>query len=77
MGETADRDEITEVGDLLEEEEGEQVLTEAEIFDEFIAQVSFKRTTQIEGYSQTRIQFTYIPYKLSDIEQNFTLFFEN
>ena len=29
--------------------------TQAEIFDEFLAQVSFKRCTDIEGYSQTRI----------------------
>jgi hypothetical protein len=35
------------------------------MFDEFLAQVSFKRTTEIQGYSSTRIQFTFIPYKLT------------
>ena len=29
--------------------------TEADIFDEFLAQVSFKRTTEIDGYSSTKI----------------------
>jgi hypothetical protein len=47
------------------------------MFDEFLAQVSFKRTTEIGGYSSTRIQFTFIPYKLTNIEQQFTLFLEN
>jgi hypothetical protein len=46
-------------------------------FDEFLAQVSFKRTTEINGYSSTRIQFTFIPYKLTEIDQKFTLFLEN
>lgn len=46
-------------------------------FDEFIAQVSFKRTTEIDGYSSTRIQFTFEPFKLTTICQNFVLFFEN
>jgi hypothetical protein len=37
-------------------------------FDEFLAQVSFKRTTEINGYSSTRIQFTFVPYKLTEID---------
>ncbi len=48
-----------------------------EILDEFLAQVQFKRTAEIEGYSSTKIQFTFVPYKLNKIEQKFTLFFEN
>ena len=36
-------------------------------FDEFLAQVSFKRTTEIKGYSSTRIQFTFEPFKLTEI----------
>lgn len=35
--------------------------------DEFLAQVQFKRTSQIEGYSETKIAFTYVPYKLSSV----------
>jgi len=46
-------------------------------FEEFLAQVSFKRTTEIEGYSDTKIQMTFIPYKLTRAYQDFTLFFEN
>jgi hypothetical protein len=42
-----------------------------------LAQVQFKRTTEIEGYSHTKIQFTFLPYKLGSIQQNFTLFLEN
>lgn len=49
----------------------------AEVFDEFLAQVSFKRTTEIGGYSSTRIQFTFVPFKLTTIHHNFTLFMEN
>ena len=33
----------------------EYVPTEADLFDEFLAQVSFKRTTEIDGYSSTKI----------------------
>jgi hypothetical protein len=39
------------------------------IFEEFLAQVSFKRSTVIEGYSDIKIQFTFVPYKLTSIEQ--------
>ena len=41
--------------------------TEADIFEEFLAQVSFKRTTEINGYSSTKIQFTFIPMKLTEV----------
>ena len=43
------------------------VPSDADIFDEFLAQVSFKRTTEIDGYSSTKIQFTFIPMKLTDV----------
>ena len=43
------------------------VLSETDIFEEFLAQVSFKRTTEINGYSSTKIQFTFIPMKLNDV----------
>jgi hypothetical protein len=46
-------------------------------FEEFLAQVSFKRTTNIEGYSEIKIQLVFVPYKLTTIDQEFTLFFEN
>lgn len=46
-------------------------------FNEFVATVSFKRTTEIEGYSNTKIQFTFVPTKLTEINQSLTLFFEN
>jgi hypothetical protein len=46
-------------------------------FEEFLAQVQFKRTTEIEGYSELKIPFTFIPYKLTEIDHEFTLFFEN
>ncbi len=55
----------------------EYVPSEADLFDEFLAQVSFKRTTEIDGYSSTKIQFTFIPMKLTDVSQKFTLFLEN
>ena len=42
-----------------------------------MAQVSFKRTTEINGYSEEKIQFVFVPYKLTKIEQEFTIFFEN
>ena len=51
--------------------------TETDLFEEFLAQVSFKRTTEIEGYSATKIQFTFVPIKLATISQKFTLFLEN
>lgn len=57
--------------------EDDYIPTEADIFDEFLAQVSFKRTTEIDGYSSTKIQFTFIPMKLTEVSQKFTLFLEN
>ena len=66
----------------MKEEEPEiakmKPLSEEEItFEEFLAQVQFKRTSEIEGYSEMKIAFTFVPYKLTSIEQEFTLFFEN
>jgi hypothetical protein len=53
-------------------------LSEQEInFEEFLAQVQFKRTVEIEGYSELKFAFTFVPYKLTSILQEFTLFFEN
>ena len=46
-------------------------------FEEFLAQVSFKRTAFIEGYSELKIQLTFVPYKLTEIDRQFTLFLEN
>jgi hypothetical protein len=66
-------------GNPLSVEEGSQAYapSQQDIFEEFLAQVSFKRTTEIDGYSSTKIQFTFIPMKLTQISQNFTLFLEN
>ena len=61
----------------LPADESVYIPTEADIFDEFLAQVSFKRTTEIDGYSSTKIQFTFIPMKLTEVSQRFTLFLEN
>jgi hypothetical protein len=53
-------------------------LSQEEIeFEEFLAQVQFKRTTEINGYSDAKIEMTFIPYKLTRAYQDFTLFFEN
>lgn len=53
-------------------------LTPQEVeFEEFLAQVQFKRTAEIEAYSETKIQLTFIPYKLTSCFQEFTIFFEN
>jgi len=49
----------------------------ADPFEEFLAQVQFKRTNEIEGYASTKISFTFVPYKLGPVAQNFTLFMEN
>lgn len=49
----------------------------ADPFEEFIAQVQFKRVNDIDGYSQTRISFTFVPFKLGPIAAKFTLFFDN
>ena len=51
--------------------------SEQDIFEEFLAQVSFKRTTEIGGYSSTKIQFSFVPMKLGTVARNFTLFLEN
>lgn len=50
---------------------------EDERFEEFLAQVQFKRTIEIEGYSEIKVAFTFVPYKLTQVFQEFTLFFEN
>lgn len=39
--------------------------------------MQFKRTSEINGYSESRISFTFIPYKLNYVYQELTLFFEN
>jgi hypothetical protein len=41
---------------------------EEQEFEEFLAQVSFKRTTEIDGYSEAKIQLTFIPYKLTSVQ---------
>jgi len=46
-------------------------------FEEFLAQVQFKRSAEIEGYSELKLQLSFVPYKLTKVEQTFTLFFEN
>lgn len=51
--------------------------TDTIIFNEFLATVSFKRTSEIDGYSNMKIQFTFVPVKLTEISQTLTLFFEN
>ena len=53
------------------------VVSEQLIFEEFLATVSFKRSSDINGYSSTKIQFSFVPIKLAKIYQKFTLFFEN
>ena len=35
--------------------ENEYVPSEMDLFEEFLAKVSFKRTTEIDGYSSTKI----------------------
>ena len=53
-------------------------MTDTEIkFEEFLAQVNFKRSVEIEGYSETKIDLTFVPYKQTDIHQEFTLFLAN
>lgn len=42
-------------------------MSAADPFEEFLAQVQFKRTTEIEGYSSTKVTFTFVPYKLGKI----------
>jgi len=76
-GEQAD-DGLDERDPALEQFARLASLTAEEIeFEEFLAQVSFKRTTDINGYSECKIQLVFIPYKLTKIQQDFTLFFEN
>ena len=44
-------------------------MTDTEIrFEEFLAQVNFKRSVEIEGYSETKIDLTFVPYKQTSIE---------
>ena len=45
--------------------------------DDFLTQVQFKRSNDIEGYNSTRISFTFVPYKLGSVRQSFTLFLDN
>jgi len=52
-------------------------LYKSDPFEEFLAQVQFKRTNDIDGYSTTKISFTFVPYKLGHIRQEFTLFLDN
>lgn len=61
--------------DLPKDDEAER--TREIVFHEFCATVSFKRTTEIDGYSNTKIQFTFVPTKLTEIDERLTLFFEN
>lgn len=42
-----------------------------------MAQVQFKRTNEIDGYSTLKVSFTFVPYKLGYIRQEFTLFLDN
>lgn len=44
--------------------------------DTFLATVSFKRTSEIQGYSSTKIQFSFLPLQLGPVAQRFTLFLE-
>jgi hypothetical protein len=53
------------------------LLLQSDPFEEFLAQVQFKRTNDMDGYSQLRIDFTFVPFKLGTVGQRFTLFFEN
>jgi hypothetical protein len=46
-------------------------------FKEFLAQVQFKRSSDIEGYSFVKIPLTFVPFKLGPVSQKFKLFFEN
>lgn len=55
--------------EMLPKAGGEEVVRTPElIFEEFVATVSFKRSTEIDGYSNTKIQFTFVPLKLGSIE---------
>jgi len=53
----------------------EVIVNDTILFDEFLATVSFKRSSDIDGYSSTKIQFSFVPIKLATIKQKFTLFF--
>ena len=77
-GDGTAEDDVNERDPNLEQFAKLASLTSEEIeFEEFLAQVSFKRTTDIDGYSEIKIQLVFIPYKLTKIQQDFTLFFEN
>ena len=58
---------LSKMSHMAPPDESAYIPTEADIFDEFLAQVSFKRTTEIDGYSSTKIQFTFIPMKLTEV----------
>ena len=55
----------------------EQLTPEEQKFEDFLLQVQFKRTSEISGYSESKISFTFVPYKLNYVYQELTLFFEN
>jgi hypothetical protein len=39
--------------------------------------VQFKRSEEISGYSFLKLEFKFVPFKLTKIEQHFSIFFEN
>jgi len=45
----------------------QSALFQSDPFEEFLAQVSFKRTNEVGAYSQIRIDFTFVPFKLGTI----------
>jgi hypothetical protein len=55
----------------------DELTPEMIVYEEFLAQVNFKRTTVIDGYSETKIELTFTPFKQTNISQDFTLFLEN
>lgn len=53
-------------------------MTDQEIeLEEFLAQVNFKRSIEIEGYSEVKIELTFTPYKQTSVAQQFTMFLAN
>jgi len=61
-------DELNERDAALDQFAYLAAMTPEEIeFEEFLAQVSFKRTTDIEGYSEAKIQLVFVPYKLTKV----------
>ena len=45
----------------------EVIVSDTILFDEFLTTVSFKRSSDIDGYSSTKIQFSFVPIKLATI----------